>query len=525
MTHWRRRPWSLRGKVLVLLGVLLLAGLGFADLVTYRTLHSSLISRENAQLDGLSRAAARELLNGGFPFGANRANGQNGIQPFIEARSLHGTVAGYIPASDAGHLLAPPRLPRVLPVIPDTFPQDPADNAVYLTVPSSQGGQAPYQVRVSRLVDGPLVVAGEYLVVATPLSDVQATMHSLFWTEFGVSAGALVLALLAGFWLVRLSLRPLEEMADTADEIAAGALDRRVPADGSETEVGRLGSALNGMLARIEHAFSEKEASEARLRRFVADASHELRTPLTSIRGYAELFRRGADRRPEDLAKAMHRIEEEAARMGVLVDDLLLLARLDQGRPLAADPVDLAEVVTEAVEAARVVDPDRPISAELVGEAQVVGDHDRLRQVVDNLLANVRLHTPPGTAARIRLRSAADRVVLEVEDSGPGIDPERLAKVFERFYRADGARTRASGGAGLGLSIVQSIVEALGGSVRAENAPSGGALFRVVLPRAGALAPAPAEDQPSASGPGPGAGPNTQEIQSLPWATSQPRGR
>jgi two-component system OmpR family sensor kinase len=235
------------------------------------------------------------------------------------------------------------------------------------------------------------------------------------------------------------------------------------------------------MLAQIEAAFEERRASESRLRRFVADASHELRTPLTSIRGYAELFRRGAGARPEDLAKSMQRIEDEASRMGVLVDDLLLLARLDQGRPLERQPVDLAKVVTDAVESARAIEPDRPIDLSVNASASLVGDEGRLRQVVDNLIDNCRVHTPVGTVVQVSVKQEGDGIVLSVADQGPGLPPEVAGRVFERFYRGDPARSRETGGAGLGLSIVSAIVEAHGGTVSA--APSdGGATFEVRLP-------------------------------------------
>jgi two-component system OmpR family sensor kinase len=499
----RGRPWSLRRRVLVLLAALMVVGLGVADFVTYRTLHNYLLNREDSQLDALAHGAARELITGTAGPGFGSRYGSS-IQPFIEARGSDGSVAGSVPASEGGVALAPPALPARLPAVPAPVDGDAVEGALYMTVSSSKAGQPPYRVRLSGLGEGPLEVQGETLVVATPLTEVQATLRALFWTEFGVSGGALLLALLAGAWLVRLSLRPLERMADTAGEIAAGALDRRVPTDGSRTEVGRLGAALNGMLARIEGAFSEKEASEARLRRFVADASHELRTPLTSIRGYAELFRRGADRRPEDLAKVMRRIEDEASRMGLLVDDLLLLARLDQGRPLSRRPVDVSVLAAEAVDAARAVEPDREMTMEVDPGLWVQADRDRLRQVLDNLLGNVRMHTPPGAPATLRARSGEDSVLIEVQDSGPGIAPEAARRVFERFYRADPARTHASGGAGLGLSIVESIVAAHGGRVEVGNAAGGGACFRIYLPPlepgAGPLdEPPPADSQPSPS--------------------------
>jgi len=295
------------------------------------------------------------------------------------------------------------------------------------------------------------------------------------------------------FWLVRVGLRPLEGMGETAGSIAAGDLSRRVEPADARTEIGRLGLALNAMLAQIEAAFDERRASESRLRRFVADASHELRTPLTSIRGYAELFRRGAGSRPEDLAKTMRAIEAEASRMGILVDDLLLLARLDQGRPLEREPVNLSRVASEAVESARAIEPDRPGDLEFDGPAMVAGDRGRLRQVLDKLLDNARVHTPAGTGVKLSLGTEADCVLLSVADQGPGLQPDVAARVFERFYRGDPARSRRTGGAGLGLSIVSAIVEAHGGSVACRPNDGTGATFEVRLP-ARTEEPAPSED-------------------------------
>ena len=237
--------------------------------------------------------------------------------------------------------------------------------------------------------------------------------------------------------------------------------------------MGRLGLALNAMLAQIEAAFDAQAASERRLRRFIADASHELRTPLAAVRAYAELFGRGADRRPDDLERAMTGIGRESERMTVLVEDLLLLARLDEGRPLEREPVELDEVVSEAVDAAVAVDPDRPVDLE-AEPVVVLGDRDRLRQVLDNLLSNVRAHTPPGSLA-----------VVEVADSGPGMTSDETARVFERFYRSDTSRSRATGGVGLGLSIVAAVAEAHGGAVSAHSTPGDGATFRITFPRNG----------------------------------------
>jgi two-component system OmpR family sensor kinase len=284
-------------------------------------------------------------------------------------------------------------------------------------------------------------------------------------------------------WVVRVGLRPLDQKATTAGANASGDLSQRVEHADDRTEVGRLGAALNTMLGHIEQAFAARTASEQRLRRFVADASHELRTPLTSIRGYAELFRRGAAERPDDLATAMRRIEDESARMSVLVDDLLLLARLDQGRPLEREEVDLVALASDAVDDARAVSPDRPITFETNGPVTVTGDEARLRQVTANLLTNARAHTPEGTRVHVRVRSTPEGAEIEVADDGPGLAPDEAARVFERFYRADPARTRSRGGSsGLGLSIVAAIASAHGGRATLDTAPGQGATFRVALP-------------------------------------------
>jgi two-component system OmpR family sensor kinase len=273
-------------------------------------------------------------------------------------------------------------------------------------------------------------------------------------------------------------------MISTAGMIAGGDLSHRVEVEDQATEVGQLGQALNAMLSHIESSFAAKEASEQRLRQFVADASHELRTPLTSIRGYAELYRSGAVSSPEDVARVMRRIESEGKRMGHLVEDLLLLARLDQGRPLRMEPVDLVALVEDAVMDALAASPDREIAYAHDPEAWVSGDADRLQQVAENLLANARTHTPAGTPVRVELRAAEDAVSLSVADEGPGIDPRDAERIFDRFYRADSSRARSSGGVGLGLSIVASIVEAHGGTVRIEATPGAGAIFTISLARA-----------------------------------------
>ena len=293
-----------------------------------------------------------------------------------------------------------------------------------------------------------------------------------------------------GLWVIRLGLRPLREIEATAATIADGDLSERVDVAAPNTEVGRLGLSLNAMLAQIEAAFTAQQESEERLRtserklrQFVADASHELRTPLAAVRAYAELFERGAADRPEDLARSMSGITRESERMSLLVDDLLLLARLDEGRPLEREPVDLEQVVVEAIDAHRVVDGDHPLEAS-VEPAIVVGDRDRLRQVVDNLLANARAHTPPGTSVSVGLHTADGRVELTVSDTGPGLTEEEATEIFERFHRLDSSRARSSGGVGLGLSIVAAVAQAHGGAAEARPTPGGGATFVVSIPLA-----------------------------------------
>jgi two-component system OmpR family sensor kinase len=342
---------------------------------------------------------------------------------------------------------------------------------------------------------------GEVLTVGEDLGNVESALDRLVWVQLLVGTAVLIVVALTGAGLVRMSLRPLAEIEQTAVAIAGGDLTRRVPQRPPTTEVGRLSVALNAMLSQIEAAFRARAASEAqarrseqRMRQFVADASHELRTPLTSIRGFAELYRQGGVTDPVGVVR---RIEDEAARMGLLVEDLLLLARLDQERPLSIEPVHLVELVDDAAEAARVTAPDRPITIELgpaAGALVVAGDGARLRQVVGNLVTNALTHTPSGTAVALRLRAdGTDYAVLEVADKGPGLTPEQADQVFERFYRVDKARTRqaaatgpklAHSGAGLGLAIVAALVTAHHGDVEVDTGPGQGATFRVRLPLA-----------------------------------------
>ncbi len=355
------------------------------------------------------------------------------------------------------------------------------DEAVFASVAST--GDHGLRVRVSRQSDGSILIIGR------SLQSVEDTRERLLVVLLAASAGAVAVAGLLGAWLVRIGLRPLTAVERAASEITDAELDRRVPGEGPSTEVGRLATAINHMLDRLQRAMDQREhdvlslqESEGRMRQFVADASHELRTPITATAAYAELFERGAKDRPDDLARAMTGIRSETARMAGLVEDLLLLAQLDEERPIDRTPVDVADLAFEAVDAATAVAPDRPVRLRVDDVAVVVGDPHRLRQVLDNLLANVRTHTPPGTACSVTVRREGDEAVVIVADEGPGMNQRDATRAFDRFHRADTSRTRASGGAGLGLSIVASIVAAHHGSVDISSAPGSGTVIAIRLP-------------------------------------------
>ncbi|MFG2101890.1 sensor histidine kinase [Micromonospora echinaurantiaca] len=380
----------------------------------------------------------------------------------------------------------------------------------------SVDGHTRWRMLYTQLDDGRILAFGQHL------TDVDRAVARLVWIDILVGGAVLILLASIGAGIVRTSLKPLVEIEQTAAAIAGGDLTRRVPdpEEGQEcptSELGRLSRALNAMLTQIEAAFTARAASETaarsaeasardaavaaqaseararrseeRMRQFVADASHELRTPLTTIRGFAELYRQGAARAPEQTADLLRRIEDEAARMGLLVEDLLLLARLDRERPLSLAPVELPVLASDAVEAARVMAPDRRVELEIEpgsGPLVVYGDDGRLRQIIGNLMTNALTHTPPDASVTLRLRAEPGNLaVVEVADTGPGLAPEQAERVFERFYRVDAARTRRAGGntgTGLGLAIVAALVSAHHGTVEVAETPGGGATFRVRLP-------------------------------------------
>ena len=481
---------SLRARLLA--GVIALAAICVIALgaIVYAQQRDFLLERVDEQAASAVSLAGRVLDDQGVPrprgelgpghdprgFGRGPGGGDRDGGPgaslslgpglYVERRDVDGTTLGAVALEDpyGGARPSLPRLPERLTLGQPT------------TVPALDGS-LDYRVRAEPSPGGGTTV------VAIPLSGVDEQLDELLVVEASVIGAALLLMGALGWWVVRLGLRPLERIGDTAGKIAAGDLSRRVEPAEPSTEVGRLGLALNSMLSQIEQAFSERAMSEERLRRFLADASHELRTPLASIRGYAELFRMGAVGDEAEARRAMSRIEQEAARMGVLVEDLLLLARLDEVRETAREPVDLAEIARDAVADARVTAPDRDISLTLADEETVVaGDEDRLRQVVGNLMRNALVHTPSGTGVELAVDRVGDRVRLEVRDRGPGLPVPDGQVMFERFWRAEPGRGRGAAGAGLGLAIVQGIVAAHGGDAHAETRPDGGAIFAVELP-------------------------------------------
>jgi two-component system OmpR family sensor kinase len=495
----------------VAVGAIAMIALVVADFATYSALRSSLYKQDDQNLAQSSLRVGRFLnetscptpnssvfgpgsggvsggtIGGGPSSGDNGAGGFGSI-PFIEVRGTSSGVVSQCPAY-VGTQAYSPQLPSHLPAPSN---QSGGPPAAYFTVGSTKGGGPTFRVQVTDVtLTNQLTGASEegVAVVAEPIGATLSTLHTLFLVELAVTAGALVLALAGGWWLVRLGLRPLAEVERTADSIAAGNLDQRVPGADDSTEVGRLARALNVMLERIQAAFAARLASEARLkesdrhlRQFVADASHELRTPIAAVSAYAELFERGADHHPDDLPRVIAGIRSETARMDRLVSDLLELARLDEGVPLQIVPVELVGLAADAVNTARTVGPPWPVEFTASHPVEVMGDPARLRQVIDNLLANVRAHTPEGTPTTVRVDQGGPMAQITVTDGGQGMPTDAAARVFERFYRVDQARARASGGSGLGLSIVAAIVTAHGGTVSAQSEVGRGFTVTVRIP-------------------------------------------
>jgi two-component system OmpR family sensor kinase len=478
---------SLRARLVLTLVLLAGVGLFVLGAATYAALRSFELNRVDQQATAAVGQATRQFERsghdgtatpppGGFGHDADD-HGQppNGIDlapsgTYAQQRDAAGAVVdqGVLGLPTGETKPAAPEIPKTMHVGDRT------------TVGAAGSSDLRYRVYAAATPG----VASGITIVAVPFTEIEGTLHRLLAVEVIVIVVVLAALAAAGWWLVRLGLRPLDRIGATAGAIAAGDLSHRIERAEPRTEVGRLGLALNAMLTRLEQAFAERSASEERLRRFLADASHELRTPLASIRGYAELFRIGAARDDANVEKAMSRIEDESARMGVLVEDLLALARLDEVRDTDHAPVDLTELADDAVDDARAVAPDREIALDGAGNGAIVvdGNPDQLRQVIANLVRNALVHTPPGTPIEVSVAARDAQATFAVRDHGPGLPTKNPEELFDRFWRADPGRGRGRAGAGLGLAIVAGIVSAHGGRAEAADAEGGGARFAVVLP-------------------------------------------
>jgi two-component system OmpR family sensor kinase len=487
---------SLQRRLVGVTAVLLVAGLLVADVVIYASVRSFLYGRADATL-----ASSEGLAFNYLTFATvhktqvTEADLSRHLSPdvYVVILDPQGKAVLTRPSGSPTKPDPMPVLSGTIPVqrLPDqdnghvgryagTFTPDP--NAVIVGSHGDPDGQ--YRTVAVAVPQGTLYSS----LSLNPTND---TLSSLRRVEL-LATLAIVFAMgLMVLWMVRRGLRPLRHMAETADAIASGDLTARVPEEPASSEVGRLGVAFNEMLTQIEQAFAEKSASEEQLRQFVADASHELRTPLTSIRGYAELLRRGGFPDEAGTRKALQRVEEEAKRMGGLVEDLLLLAELDRGRPLQAAPVDLQRVCADAVGDSHALDHQHDLTLRPGNAVVVVGDAERLAQVAHNLVRNALAHTPPGTAVTVSTGVERGMGLIVVSDQGPGIDPQDGARVFDRFYRGDAARSGV--GTGLGLAIVRAIAEALGGTAEVTSYPGRGAMFVVSVPLAAPGVAAPSE--------------------------------
>ncbi len=471
---------SLRVRLVAALGLLLAVGLALFGFGTYSVYARLQHQRLDDNLQSAVQVARRQLLrpDGGAiqfpvvpPTNATGTGGDGGELPGGDGPGRFGPPDVYAVLLDANGNLLEERttFSTAKPDLPESLPS----GEHYLTLGSSDGS-GDWRTFIEQQPDGSV------LVVAVPSTETDNSLQRLVLIE--LIAGLALLGLLStGSWFVlRRGLRPLESMAETAVSISGGDLSQRVTPADNRTEVGQLGLALNTMLGGLEQSFAEQQATEDRLRQFLADASHELRTPLTSIRGFAELFRLGGDSAIVERDTMVRRIEEESARMNVLVDDLLLLARVDQTRAAERSPVDLAVLAADACTDAAAVDPTRMITLEAPQPVVVAGDSDHLRQAIANLVTNALRHTPSGTPVEVSAGLSDGHAVIRVRDHGGGLSDDALAHVFDRFWRADGAR--AGGGVGLGLSIVSAIAEEHRGKAMGANAPEGGAVFTLELP-------------------------------------------
>jgi two-component system OmpR family sensor kinase len=486
-----RAPWTLRRRLTLTVAALLVLASLLIGIVSVLSLRSFLIERLDGQLGGAAGRSRNAVDNDPRHNDPNRPDGDdNASGALLAPGQAAGTLVGVVnPTKVSAGILT--RDGRVSLIGTSDSAQSPSLEQLRDVTPAA----SPETVNMEGFGDYRVVaIAGardEALVIGLPMGEVNAATEQLILVILIVSALGIAATIVAGRFLIRLELRPLERVADMATRVSelplhkgkvdlADRIDER-DAD-ARTEVGRVGSAVNVMLGHIGRALTSRQASEEKVRRFVADASHELRTPLASIRGYAELTRRGGAELPDDVRHSLTRIESEATRMTGLVEDLLLLARLDEGRALETSPVDLSRTIVDAVSDAHAAGPDHEWHIDIPEEPiEVPGDSARLHQVVVNLLANARIHTPPGSRVDVALKAAGGTAVLTVTDNGPGILEADIPVLFERFTRGDASRTRATGSTGLGLAIVAAVVAAHHGLVTVSSTP-GHTEFRVSLP-------------------------------------------
>ena len=471
---------SLRARLLIGLVALAVLGLGAMAIATYEEQRSFLLSRVDQQVAGSEFLVAGQLgvLHGIPPVPLRRPNlPPRSRSTTLQASGTYGALlgsGGKVLKADAFAYGQSADSPPALPSHPPLSKLSSARLDIF-TVNSQAGSGLRYRAAAFSVGDGRI------MVVAVPLREVDQTLARLTLVESLVGVGVILALIALGWVVIRVGLRPLERIGRVAGEISHGDLTRRVGTGNPRTEVGRLAQSLNEMLMQIEQAFADRRESEDRLRQFLADASHELRTPLASIRGYAEAFQMGAAIDSDTLERAMARIQAEAARMGVLVEDLLLLSWLDKMPETRRELVDLNELAEQAGQDARAIAPTRIVTVNATGPLAVLADSDQMRQVLANLTRNALVHTPPHSPVEISVWRDADRAMLEVRDHGAGLPAGAEDQVFGRFWRNEGGRRRGPAGAGLGLAIVQAIVQAHHGEVHAYNAPDGGAVFRVAV--------------------------------------------
>ncbi|GGL86971.1 sensor histidine kinase [Nakamurella endophytica] len=482
LPHPPRSRWTLRARLIALVLAVAALALAAVDVLLPLNLRSSLLSDRDTTLTSVVSALPRASSGGQLdPESLAQISNDNPLRGEIGWSVVTATGIAKVVVRPAQDSASNPAVGFPPPtVVPGTVVDvDTGRQYRILAVPATVGGQR-----------------GGFLVAWSPISDINATVRRLVLLELLVTAGLLVLLGATASLVIRRELRPLEVMASAADDIAAGDLQVRVDAGDPGTEVGRLGTAFNGMLDGVGALLDERIRGEDRLRQFLADAGHELRTPVAAVQGYADLYAAGALPDRAAVGRAMDRMGFEARRMGALVEDLLTLVRADASATPDREPVELSELLGGVVDDAAVIDPSR--SWRLVGDGRPVvveGDRMRLHQLFANLLANVRTHTPPGTVATVSLLPGQDGVAVVVSDDGPGVDDADLGRIFDRFYRAEKSRSREHGGTGLGLSIVAAIVRAHGGQVMAGHSPGGGLSVTVVLPLAAgtaAVSPPPA---------------------------------